>query len=541
MNPPTARRWTAAVVLLLATPALLPLTAAALSWLTPAVDVWEHQLRFLLPRAALQTVVLVLLVTLASTLLGVVLAWLVAAFEFPGRRVFAWALLLPLAVPGYVLAVVFAGALDYAGPLQGALRDLLGPDAALPQVRSVWGAALVLTLTLYPYVYLPVRAAFEAIGTRSVEAAQSLGLSRSRAVVSIVVPMVRPAIVAGAALVAMETLADFGVVAAFNVDTLTTSIYRAWYGMFSLAAALQMASLLALLAAVALWLERQGRAGRRFDEDRARSRALPRRPLVGRAAAAATAGPALVLLAAFILPVAQLLAWALRNAPTDLDARYWGFVRNTLLASGVGTALIMAAALLLTLALRGEMRGWVRAIGRMATLGYALPGTVLAIGLFVPLASGSAALQLWLDEAMGAAAPVVALHGSLIALWLAYLARFIAVGAGPVESALTRISPNLDAVSASLGVIGLARLRLLHLPLLRGGLLAGAALAFVDLMKELPITLMTRPFGFDTLAVRVFEMTSEGEWQRAALPAVLIVAVGLLPVALLARRVARVD
>lgn len=541
MNPPAASRWSATLALLLATPALLPLAATALSWATPALEVWEHQLRFLLPQAALQTVTLVLLVTVSSTVLGVALAWLIAGFEFPGRRVLGWALLLPLAVPGYVLAVVAAGALDYSGPLQVALRNWLGPDVALPQVRSVGGAALVLTLTLYPYVYLTVRAALEATGARALEAAQSLGMSRSRAFGALLLPMARPAIVAGAALVSMETLAEFGVVAAFNVDTLTTSIYRAWYGMFSLTAALQMASLLALLAGGAVWLERLSRKGRRFDQDRARSLALPRVTLRGPAAAAAVAAPALLLTAAFVLPVAQLVAWALLHLATDLDARYWEFVRNSLFAAGTGTALIVASALLLVAALRSERRDWVRALGRLATLGYAVPGTVLAIGLFVPLASGSAALQQWLDGALGASAPVVALHGSLIALWLAYLARFLAVGVGPVEAAFTRVSPSLDAVSASLGVTGLARVRLLHVPLLRSGLIVGAALAFVDLMKELPITLMTRPFGFDTLAVRVFEMTSEGEWQRAALPAVLIVLVGFVPVTLLARRVARVD
>jgi iron(III) transport system permease protein len=540
MDFDASRRWAAGLVLLLAAPALLPLATAAASWGSPALDVWEHQLRFLLPQAALQTLVLVVAVTLAATVLGVVLAWLVAGFDFPGRRLLGWALLLPLAVPGYVLAVVFAGALDYAGPLQVTLRELFGPSATLPPVRSLWGAALILTLTLYPYVYLPARAAFESAGARALEAAQSLGMSRSRAFPTLLVPMARPAIAAGAALVAMETLADFGVVAAFNVDTLTTSIYRAWYGMFSLAAALQMASLLAVLAGGALWLERRERAGRRFDADRARSAPLPRVRLRGRAAAAACAAPSLILLAAFVLPVAQLAAWALHGATADLDARYWGFVLNSLLSAGSGTLLILLAALLLSLALRGETRAWVRAAGRFATIGYAVPGTVLAIGLFVPLATGSAALQHWLDDALGSSAPVVALQGGLLALWLAYLARFLAVGAGPVEAAFAGVSPNLDSAAATLGVTGMARLRRLHLPLLRGGLLAGAALAFVDLMKELPITLMTRPFGFDTLAIRVFEMTSEGEWQRAALPAVLIVAVGIVPVALLARGASRV-
>jgi iron(III) transport system permease protein len=247
-----------------------------------------------------------------------------------------------------------------------------------------------------------------------------------------------------------------------------------------------------------------------------------------------------VVLVAFLLPAAQLLAWAIRHAATDLDARYWAFAGRSLAIAASGALVVVTAALVHGYALRFERRPWVLGLGRVATLGYAIPGTVLAVGLFAPVAAANGWLQAWLDGALGASAPQLFLQGTLLTMFVAYLARFLMVGTGPVDSGLERIHRNLDEASAMLGVRGLARLRRVHLPLLRGSLLAAAVLVFVDLMKELPITLMTRPFGFETLAVRVFEMAAEGEWQRAALPSLLIVAVGVLPVILLSRRVSHV-
>jgi len=517
-------------------PVAVPVLSAFAAWATPAVDVWSHQLQHVLPRAGWNTALLVLLVCAGAGLLGTALAWLVAAHEFPGRRFFGWALLAPLALPGYVMAVVFAGALDFSGPLQTAARAVFGDQWRLPQVRSIGGAALVLTLTLYPYVYMLARVAFEAAGSRVLEAAQSLGLSRREALRRVLLPMARPAIAAGIGLVAMETLADFGVVAAFNVDTFTTSIYRAWFGMFSLAAALQMAALLALLALVAAGIERRLRGGRGFASQRS-SGAVPQLvKLGGVAGLGATAAATFVLAVAFVLPLVQLLAWAWQHAATDVDARYLGFVLRSLGLAASGSIVVVSAALALGYALRGDRRAWIQSLGRFASVGYALPGTVLAVGLFAPVAAMNGWLQDWLDVRWGDAAPQFALQGTLFTMLLAYLARFLAVGVGPVESGLARIHRNLDEVAVSLGVRGLSRLGRVHLPLLRGSVLAAAVLVFVDLMKELPITLMTRPFGFETLAVRVFEMAAEGEWARAAVPSVFIVAAGLIPVWLLARR-----
>ena len=532
----------AAVVLvvgLLAAPALLPLLTAAGAWATPAGEVWQHQLQHVLPRVAWNTTLLLLIVGFATAMLGTGLAWLVAGHDFPGRSMFTWALLLPLAVPGYVLAVVYAGALDYAGPLQSWLRATAQWPLRVPPIRSLGGAALVLTLCLYPYVYMLARVAFESAGARALEAAQSLGLDRRAAFRKVLLPLARPAVAAGVGLVCMETLADFGVVAALNVDTFTTAIYRAWFGMFSISAALQMAALLGLLALAAVWLERRSRGGRGFATQRPGG-VLPRQPLRGVRGLAATTVAALVLLLAFVLPMAQLLAWSIAHAATDLDARYWAFAARSVAIAASGALVVVAAALVLGYALRRESRPWVQGLGRFATVGYAIPGTVLAVGLFAPVAALNGWLQSGLDRLFGDASPQLFLQGTLLTMFIAYLARFLAVGAGPVESGLDRIHRNLDEASANLGVRGLARLRRVHFPLLRGSLLAAAVLVFVDLMKELPITLMTRPFGFETLAVRVFEMAAEGEWQRAALPSVLIVAAGVLPVVLLARRVTHV-
>lgn len=531
--------WSAAALLCLAVPASLPLLSAAAAWTVPAGEVWIHQLEHVLPRVAANTMLLLAMVGAGSAVLGTALAWLVAAHDFPGRRVFAWALLLPLAVPAYVLAVVYAGTLDYAGPLQGWLRETVHPGFRLPPIRSLGGAALVLTLCLYPYVYLLTRVAFETAGSRPLEVAQSLGLERGAALRRVMLPLARPAVAAGVALVCMETLADFGVVAALNVDTFTTAIYRAWFGMFSVTTALQMAALLGLVAIVGVWLERRARGARGYAGQRPGG-ALPRRRLRGGAALAATAFAGAVVAVAFVLPAAQLVAWAWRHAAADLDARYWAFAGRSLALAVSGALVVVVAALVHGYALRGERRAWVIGLGRFATAGYAIPGTVLAVGLFAPLAALNGWLQDRLDALLGAAAPQLFLQGTLLAMFVAYLARFLAVGAGPVESGLDRIHHHLDEAAALLGARGLARLRRLHLPLLRGSLAAAAILVFVDLMKELPITLMTRPFGFETLAVRVFEMAAEGEWQRAALPAVLIVAAGVLPVALLAKRVTHV-
>ncbi|HNA83186.1 MAG TPA: iron ABC transporter permease, partial [Thiobacillaceae bacterium] len=481
-----------------------------------------------LPEVLLNTLWLALGVAVGVTVLGTGLAWLTAACEFPGRRFFTWALLLPLALPAYVTAFVWIGLLDFSGTLPTYLRESWG-ILRLPPIRSRGGVILVLVLALYPYVYLTARAAFQGQGRRLLEAAQSLGLSRRRAFFQVALPMARPGIVAGLTLALMETLADFGTVAVFNYNTFTTAIYKAWFAMFSLPAASQLATLLVFFVLTLVLMEQYSRSGRSFAGSARGSGEARRIRLTGPNAWFASVGAGLVFLLAFAVPLAQLLVWTKNVLAADLDARYLAFAWHSLLLAGLGAGLVVSLALALGYAQRLRPSGPMQFATRLATLGYALPGAVLAVGFYIPVAGlDNLLIDAWRDWTGKEIGQI--LGGTLVVMLLAYCARFLAVGFGPVETGLARITRAVDEAAQVLGCTGMKRLGKVHLPMLRGPLLAAAALAFVDIMKELPITLMTRPFGWDTLATRVFEMTSEGEWERAALPAVAICLVGLLPV-----------
>jgi len=517
-------------------PALIPVLSVLASVLSPEMQVWQHLSRYVLPVVTANTLKLLLGVSILAAVLGTSLAWLTSTCDFPGRRFFDWALLLPLAMPAYVLAFIAVGFLDYAGPLQSWLREVFGTSAWFPPIRSTGGVIAVLSLALYPYVYLLARSAFLTQGRRAQEAARTLGMSAGAAFWKVVLPMSRPWIAAGVALVGMETLADFGAVSVFNYDTFTTAIYRAWFGMFSVSAALELAAILLLFVIVLFVFERRSRAGLRFSTSRDVTRAQPRAQLTGVRALLACVFAGSILAIAFLLPVVQLLAWAFERAMSDLDARYLGFIVHSLLLASSGALIVVGAGLLLAYLQRRHPNHAMHALVRTATTGYAIPGTVLAIGILVPVIWTNNLLQQALNAWLGGAAPTLLLQGSLLTVLLAYFARFLAVGFHPIESGLHRITPSLDEAARSAGVSGAKMLRRVHVPLLRASLATAATLVFVDVMKEMPITLIARPFGWDTLAVRVFEMTAEGEWERAALPALAIVLVGLLPVALLTRR-----
>ena len=524
------------VVLLLSIPALIPLFVVVGAVFTPEQAIWGHLASYVLPHVIGNTAKLVLGVALLAGLLGTSLAWLTSMCEFAGRRFFDWALLLPLAMPAYVLAFIAVGFLDYAGPLQTWMRQIFGSSTWVPPIRSTGGVILVLSLALYPYVYLLARGAFLTQGRRAQEAARTLGLSVGAALWRIVLPMARPWIAAGVALVCMETLADFGAVAVFNYDTFTTAIYRAWFGMFSVNAALELAAVLLLFVSGVFLLERRSRAGVRFASTRDTSVRAPRIMLKGTRNALAFCASLAVFSIAFLLPFVQLLVWSVTRAASDLDSRYWGFVANSVVLASSAVAIIVGTALILAYLQRRHPARFVNGLIRTATVGYAIPGTVLAVGILVPIVALNNVLQDLLRMWMGPAAPSLLLQGTLLTVLLAYFARFLAVGFHPVESGLHRITPSIDEASIGLGVSGARMLRRVHMPLLSTSLATAATLVFVDVMKEMPITLIARPFGWDTLAVRVFEMTAEGEWERAALPAVAIVLVGLIPAALLTRR-----
>jgi iron(III) transport system permease protein len=509
------------------------------SLVVPSVDVWRHLWRTQLLDLIANTLLLLLGVGMGTLLVGGGLAWLVVFHRFPGRSVLEWALILPLAVPAYVIGFTFLGLFEYAGPIQGALRGALGAGARLPELRSYGGVVAMMTLVFYPYVYLLARVAFREQGTAAVEIARTLGRSRPAAFLAVTVPMARPALAAGVALAMMEALADFGTVATFGYRTLTEAIYRVWYGMFDRIAATQLASVLLLFALALLLLEHRSRGRARFVQRGRASRALEAEPLRGFRAVAATAVCLAVLGPAFVLPVGQLAWWALaavrggRVAPDFLT-----LLEHTALLAAAAAGLACALAVLLAYA--GRLRGTrvVRLAARLASMGYALPGAVIAVGVLLPLAWADHVLvpplERVLDRPLG-----LLLTGSAAGLILAYVVRFLAVGLQSVEASLGRIPPSLDDAARTLGAPAGAALRRVHLPLIRGGLLTALVLVFVETMKEMPATLLLRPFGLNTLAIEIWERTSEAMWQEAAVPALALVGVGLLPVMLLIRLTSR--
>ncbi|WP_137886408.1 iron ABC transporter permease [Pseudomonas sp. 2FE] len=535
MAHPAQRRWYP-IAFAIALLVLLPLSVMALSWQSLDLQIWSHLWQTQMPRLLGNTLTLVFGVGVGVTLLGVSLAWLTSLCEFPGRRWLDWALMLPFAIPAYVLAFVFVGLLDFAGPLQSLLREWFGAGLRLPRVRSTGGVISVLVLVFYPYVYLLARSAFLAQGKGLMEAARVLGQSPWQAFWRVALPVARPAIGAGLALAIMETLADFGAVSVFNFDTFTTAIYKTWYGFYSLSSATQLASLLLLAVMLVLYGERRARGVNRPSSERPRGKALYH--LRGLRALAASAWCGLVFACAFVIPLLQLLLWFWQRGRFDLDERYAGLILHTLYLGGLAAAITVAVALLLAFARRLAPTRPIRSAVSVANLGYALPGSVLAVSIMLAFSYLDRELVIPLSSWLGGAGKPLLL-GSLAALLLAYLIRFIAVAYGPLESSLARIRPSLPEASRSLGVSGPGLFFKVYLPLLVPGALSAALLVFVDVLKEMPATLLMRPFGWDTLAVRVFEMTSEGEWARAALPALSLVLVGLLPVIGLIRRSAR--
>ena len=535
MNSPAQYRWyvvSGAVAALV----LMPLTVLLLSWYQIDTEIWGHLLDTQMTRLLSNTFTLIVGVGLGVVLLGVSLAWLTALCEFPGRRWLDWALMLPFAIPAYVLAFVFIGIFDFAGPVQTLMREWFGMGVRFPRVRSTGGVVLVLVLVFYPYVYLLARSAFLSQGRGLMEAARVLGQTPWQAFWRVAMPMARPAIGAGLALALMETLADFGAVSVFNYDTFTTAIYKTWYGFYSLSSATQLASLLLIGVMVLLYLERRSRGAARPANERARSGELYR--LRGWKAWLATSWCLLVFACAFVIPVIQLMVWLWQRGRFDWDERYSSLIAHTLWLGSMAAVITVAVAVLLAFAQRQAPVKGVRAAISLANTGYALPGSVLAVAIMLVFSyldnEWVVPLSNWLG---GSGKPF--LLGSLGALLLAYLIRFMAVAFGPVENSLARVKSSLPQASRSLGVGGFALFGRVYFPLLLPGILSAALLVFVDVLKEMPATLLMRPFGWDTLAVRIFEMTSEGEWARASLPALTLVAVGLIPVIFLIRRSAK--
>lgn len=520
------RFWFLAVLVLIFS---VPFLTVVFKSFSASADIAQHLNQFVLPRVLPNTLILVFAVTLLSTILGVTAAWMVVMYDFPGRKFFSWSLLLPIAIPGYVMAFVLLGLFDYTGPVQTLLRNEFGTSAWFPKVRSIGGATLALSLCLYPYVYLIVRGAFEQQGRRALEVAQSLGHGPIRSIFTLALPLARPWIFAGALLVMMETLADFGTVAVFNVDTFTTAIYQTWYGLDSLSSSLRLAAWLMLFVIIVLLLESRNR-NRRYQLDDNNSLNTLRPFTQRRSQIIALIFCTVLFSFAFALPVGQLCMWFIENNELFFQARYVEFFSNSLVLALIGASVLVLLAISVIAIQRFLQRlhrykqAPIRFSARLLTMGYAIPGTVLAVGIFVPLAF----LNQFISETMGWQSRL--LTGSLFALLLGYMIRFFAVAYRPIDSQLERFSGNLEEMSETFQVTGWQKWKQVMLPLLKPGLLTAFALSFVDIMKEMPLTLMTRPFGWDTLAVQIYELTAEGEWEKAAVPSVALVLAGLIPV-----------
>lgn len=513
----------------------IPLLVVISGWLKPETEIWSHLADTVLNQLVINTIKLIIGVGLGVVILGVSLAWLTARCEFPGRQWFDWLLMLPMAMPAYVLAFVAIGLLDFSGPVQTFLRDWSASGKIwFPEIRSTGGLISVMVIAFYPYVYMMARAAFLTQGRSTLEAARMLGLGSYSVFWRIALPMARPAIAGGTALALMETLADFGTVATFNYDTFTTAIYKAWFGFFSLQAASQLASILLLMVFVSLMLEKSSRKKSKFH-DTMRSGEPARIQLTGFRGWSVFILLSLLFSIAFLVPFIQLCLWSFEVFMTDFDERYLGLLGHTLLLGGLAAIVTVAAGLLLGFARRFQADRLTRITTSFATLGYALPGSVLAVGIMAAASSFDNGVNS-LFEMAGMNLPGQILGGSLIALLLAYVIRFMAVAFAAIETVLSRIRPSLPEAARSLGANSSQTLKAIYLPLLRPGLMTGLLLVMVDTMKEMPATLLMRPFGWDTLAVRIYEMTSEGEWERAALPAITLVLTGLIPVILLMRR-----
>ena len=519
----------------------LPLLVIAGGVFGPSTEIWQHLASTVLWEYVSNSALLMVGVGCLALGFGLAPAWLVSAYDFPGRRLFEWSLVLPLAIPTYIIAYTYAGVFEYGSPMTG-LLNTLWPDAETWRVRSALmsreGAMVMMALVLYPYVYVIARASFVRQSGAVLETARSLGRGPWNTFFRVALPMARPAVAGGLTLVLMEVLNEYGAVKYFGVPTFTTGIFRAWFPLNDSMSAMRLSGILLLFVFSLIIFERVQRGRARFDDGARGFRPTVRRAL-GRKGRWLSFSVCLIPVAfGFLVPVAQLLSWAAKAGLGALDTR---FVELTLhsfsLALGAAVSAVLAA-LLISYAARLSPTPLLRAASKVAVLGYSIPGAVIAVGVFIPF--------VWMDRRVDAFMRAafdwptgLLLSGTLVALVFAYVVRFLAVALNPLESGFKRMCGNLDETSWSLGVGPLKTLWKVDLPLLRGTLLSAALLVFVDVLKELPLTLILRPFNFDTLATRTFQLATDEQLTQSALPALLIIAVGLVPVVVLNKLIGR--
>jgi iron(III) transport system permease protein len=517
---------------------LAPIAAVVANVFLPSEATWSHLASTVLPDYIWNTLLLVSLVAVGVITFGVISAWLVTAYRFPGQPVLEWALVLPLAMPAYVMAYAYTDWLQAAGPVQTLLRDLTGWKVRqywFPEIRSLPGAAAMLSFALYPYVYLLARGAFLEQSRTTMEAARLAGYGGWGRFWRVALPLARTGIAAGTALALMEALADFGTVSYFAVNTFTTGIYRAWLSLGDPVAAGQLATCLLLFVLLMLSLERRHRGGARYA---AKHTPMPPHALSGGAAVAAFVLCATPIIFGFLVPAAVLLELAATDPEAQFGARIYGLVINTATLSAVAAVAAVAVALLLAYGARTVKHPVVHGANRLAVLGYALPGAVIAVGILLPLGKFDNVVAGWMQEQFGIKTGLL-LTGSITALIYAYLVRFLAVAFHTVEAGLTRVTPSMDDAARSLGLSPGRTLARVHVPMMWGSLATAALLVFVDVMKELPATFAMRPFNFDTLAVEAYNLAKDERIAEAAVPSLLMVGIALLPLILLSRQIAR--
>ncbi len=530
-----------AFIFVLAVALSMPVAVVLAHVFVPSGDIWQHLSSTVLPDYIRNSLLLMFGVAIGTLLIGVTAAWLTTMCQFPGRSVFEWALLLPMAMPAYIIAYTYTGMLDFAGPLQTSLREWFGwqyGDYWFPQIRSLNGAVAMLTLVLYPYVYLLSRAAFLNQSICVLDVSRTLGNGPWKTFWKVALPLARPAIIAGLSLALMETLADYGTVQFFGVSTFTTGIFRTWFGMGSAAAAAQLAAGLMVFVFALILIERYSRRKARYHHTSRRHQDLRRFQLTGGRAFLALLFCLFILGLGFLLPAFQLLSWTINVADTVIDAEFLRLLVNSLSLAAFAAVLALILALVMAYAQRLYPGKLVSGAVRVAGMGYAVPGAVIAVGVMIPFA--------WIDNTIDDLARSqfnystgLLLSGTLVAVTFAYLTRFLAVSLQTVDSGLTRITHSMDEAGRSFGFRPLQILRQIHIPMLSASLMTALLLVFVDVLKELPATLILRPFNFNTLAVKAYELASDERLAEAAPAALAIVIVGIIPVILLSKTITR--
>ncbi len=533
--------WTLGTIAI-ALAVMVPVIAVISLAFNPSDDIWQHLLSTVLPMYISTTMQLMVGVGFGTFVIGAGSAWLVTMCRFPGRRVFEWALLLPMAVPAYVIAYVYTDILEYAGPLQKGLREVFGWTGKsqywFPEIRSLGGAISMMTLVLYPYVYMLSRAAFLEQSICVLEASRVLGRGPWRSFFSVALPLARPAIVIGVSLVLMETLNDFGTVDFFAVNTFTFGIFDVWLNMNNVAGAAQLASLLLFFVVALVLLERFSRRKQRFHHTTSKYKALPGYRLSGKLGALSFAACFTPVFLGFLMPSGVLAAYAVTHFEEAANPAVLAHAANSVMLSSLAAVLAVAVAIFMAYGVRIKGGNVLKTMARLASMGYAVPGSVLAVGVIVSLALLDNAIDGFFREMFGVSTGLL-FSGTIAAVTFGYLVRFLALSFGTVEASLNKVTPNMEGAARSLGHGPFSTMRRVHVPLIKSSVLTAAILVFVDCMKELPMTVILRPFNFQTLATFVHQYASDEQLGEASLAALAIVGTGILPVLFLSKAIAR--